>query len=210
MLQLKSKTLGKVFNLPQTTEEINFDYLLNCVKDIDVRKHYCIVALVVKCNIRDILDTKKNSAGSARYFIVKRSEDIIEENKFLEVNSRILAPASDMFMGLDVNTRFNELTTFGIQNFINSDKELSMSVARGDLFRSVSTGAVHQLITDKNSSSGKTLTPKLITTIAETAITIGLKLVPESQCIGIVRTEKLPQSGYTSYIADYYPTLENI
>lgn len=45
-----------------------------------------------------------------------------------------------MFMGLDVNTKFNELTTFGIQNFINSDKELSMSVARGDLFRSVSTG----------------------------------------------------------------------
>lgn len=83
------------------------------------------------------------------YFIVKRSEDIIEENKFLEVNCRIIAPASDMFMGLDVNTRFNELTTFGIQNFINSDKELSMSVARGDLFRSVSTGAVHQLITDK-------------------------------------------------------------
>lgn len=210
MLQLKSKTLGKVFNLPQTTEEINFDYLLNCVKDIDVRKHYCIVALVVKCNIRDILDTKKNSAGSARYFIVKRSEDIIEENKFLEVNCRIIAPASDMFMGLDVNTRFNELTTFGIQNFINNDKELSMSVARGDLFRNVSTGAAHQLISEPKLITTNKTSPKLITTVAETAITIGLKLVPESQCIGIVRTEKLPQSGYTSYIDNYYPTLENI
>lgn len=210
MLQLKSETLGKVFNLPQTTEEINFDYLLNCVKDIDIRKHYCIVALVVKCNIKDILDTKKNSAGSARYFIVKRSEDIIEENKFLEVNCRIIAPASDMFMGLDVNTRFNELTTFGIQNFINSDKKLSMSVARGDLFRNVSTGAVHQLISEPKLITTDKTSPKLITTVAETAITIGFKLVPESQCIGIVRTEKLPQSGYTNYIDNYYPTLENV
>ena len=113
-------------------------------------------------------------------------------NRFLYV-----AP-SDVFMGIDCNPRSNELTPYNLSEFIRSDQDLNISIARGEIFRKVSTGSVISLLGNEVSPATvekKGDNGKLITTIAETVVCVGYKIVRLSDIQGQNTIEGLIPNG---------------
>ena len=45
MLLLKNQTTKSVFNLPQTLDEVSFNYLKDCVKEVEIAPNLCIIKL---------------------------------------------------------------------------------------------------------------------------------------------------------------------
>lgn len=190
MLQLENQVKGESFRVPQHLSEINFKYVADKVKDIHVNKFYGIVAILQTARLRELLNPDLKGVGSVKFILVdanypKDEEDPTPLNRFLYI-----AP-SDVFTGIDCNPRGNELAGYVLKQFIEDDKDLRMSVMSGNVFRNVSSGAVRSLIADD-----KSYTPKqLITTITETVVSVGYKIVQLSSIQGHNKAEGLPAEG---------------
>lgn len=194
MLLLKNEKLEKEFNIPQSINDINFEYLQDVVKGVSIAKHYCIVALLTTAKISDLIDTKNNHTGNTKFVVVKfredTSNDIIEKGKIA-----IIAP-SDVFNGIDCNNTKNELFGFNIKEFIDSDPLLRMSIVRGDAFKAVANSSAKALILN-STDTPKTLT--LDTTTNKNAVIVGFKIIADSSVVGITDIS-IKKTGTSKYI----------
>lgn len=211
MLLLKNETLKSVFNLPQTLDEVSFEYLTNCVKDIHVAPYRCIVAVVTKAKLRDLLDTKNNNAGSTVFFVVKRSVSPVKGNEdyLAPLNRKIYIAPSVVFQGIDCNNALNQLSVYNIANFIERDSTLRMSIMKGDIFRNVAAGNVQSVLRDTSLLYGgrEHQETSLITTTAETAVIVGFKIIYENEIQGHNDAVSLKDTGITNFIT---PITSNI
>lgn len=190
MLQLENQVKGEIFRVPQHLSEINFKYVADKVKDIHVNKFYGIVAILQTAKLRKLLNPDLKGVGQVKFILVKANypenePEVTPLNRFLYI-----AP-SDVFTGIDCNPRSNELAGYVLKQFVEDDKDLRMSVMSGNVFRNVSSGAVRSLIADDKSASPK----QLITTITETVVSVGYKIVQLSSIQGHNKVEGLPAEG---------------
>ena len=194
MILLKNEKLGKEFNLPQSINEINFEYLKECMKDINLSKHYCIIALVTSAKVSELIDTRNNHTGTTKFVVVKHRDDC--SNNVIKENEVVILPPSEAFNGIDCNTTRNELSGFNIIDFVNSDPLLKMSVAKGSIFKNVSTSAAALMVSSIDTTA-KSNTLNVDTN--RNATIVGFKIVPESAIIASTGM-KLKESGTVKYI----------
>lgn len=183
MLNLVNATTNQTFLVPQTILEVGFDYVSKAVESVNVCKHRGIIAIITTGKLKELLNPQLKGVGSTRCILVKSNyptntpeEDRVPINKFL------YAAPSDFFNGIDCNTSFNELSVYNLVNFVQSDRELRMSLANGDIYSKVSTGSVHSMLANENSSAK--FNGKLIKSVAETAVVIGFKIIALSDLQG--------------------------
>lgn len=192
MLHLENQVKGETFRVPQHLSEINFRYVADRVKDIHINKYYGIVAILQTAKLRELLNPDLKGVGSVKFVLVKANNPSTDDEQ-TPLNRFLYIAPSDVFTGIDCNPRSNELAGYILKQFIENDKDLRMSVMSGNVFRNVSSGAVRSLIT-----SDKTETPKqLITTITETVVSVGYKIVQLSSIQGYNKVEGLPTDGET-------------
>jgi hypothetical protein len=98
-----------------------------------------------------------------------------------------------LFNGIDCNTRKNELSIGYIRKFVNSDKNLSMSIKRGTIFSKVGQSAAASVINSIETSSS-TL-PKLDTTIIQTVTCVDYKIIRITDIIGHNNNEGIPENS---------------
>lgn len=199
MLHLENKTKGETFLVPQHIGEIDFKYVSDRVKDITPFKHFGIVAIIQTAKLREIINPDLKGTGSTRFILVKTNyaDDVKEEDRAF-LNRFLYVAPSDVFTGIDCNPRSNELTPYNLAEFIRGDQDLNLSIARGEIFRKVGSGSVISLLgtevnpvtTEKKGDNGK-----LITTIAETVVCIGYKIVRLTDIQGQNSVEGLIPSG---------------
>jgi hypothetical protein len=199
MLHLENKTKGETFLVPQHIGEIDFKYVSDRVKDITPFKHFGIVAIIQTAKLREIINPDLKGTGSTRFILVKTNyaDDVKEEDRAM-LNRFLYVAPSDVFTGIDCNPRSNELTPYNLAEFIRGDQDLNLSIARGEIFRKVGSGSVISLLgtevnpvtTEKKGDNGK-----LITTIAETVVCIGYKIVRLTDIQGQNSVEGLIPSG---------------
>lgn len=199
MLHLENKTKGETFLVPQHIAEIDFQYVSDRVKNINPFKHFGIVAIVQTAKLREIINPDLKGTGNTKFILVKANYgDDVKEIDRAFLNRFLYVAPSDVFTGIDCNPRSNELTPYNLAEFIRSDQDLNLSIARGEIFRKVGSGSVISLLgndvtpatVEKKGDNGK-----LITTIAETVVCIGYKIVRLSDIQGQNTIEGLPVSG---------------
>ena len=214
MLHLENKTKGETFLVPQHIAEIDFQYVSDRVKNINPFKHFGIVAIVQTAKLREIINPDLKGTGNTKFILVKANYgDDVKEIDRAFLNRFLYVAPSDVFTGIDCNPRSNELSPYNLAEFIRSDQDLNLSIARGEIFRKVGSGSVISLLgndvtpatVEKKGANGKLITPatvekkgangKLITTIAETVVCIGYKIVRLSDIQGQNTIEGLPVSG---------------
>lgn len=201
MLLLKNQTTKSVFNLPQTLDEVSFNYLKDCVKEVEIAPNLCIVAIVTKARIRDIIDTKNNNAGNVNFFVVKRN--VNSTSDFVKENKKIYAAPSVIFQGIDCNTPKNQLSIPVLSKFIDSDSTLRMSIMKGDIFKKATIGMVESSMSLYGGDESK----QLITTVAETAIVVGFKIIYESDIQGYNSNISLKETGIDNFITPLIATI---
>lgn len=199
MLHLENKSKGETFLVPQHMAEIDFQYVSDRVKNITPFKHFGIVAIIQTAKLRELINPDLKGTGNTKFILVKTNyaDDVKEEDRAM-LNRFLYVAPSDVFTGIDCNPRNNELTPYNLAEFIRGDQDLSLSIARGEIFRKVGTGSVISLlgtdvtpaVTEKKGDNGK-----LITTIAETVVCVGYKIVRLSDIQGQNTIEGLPSSG---------------
>lgn len=199
MLHLENKTKGETFLVPQHMAEIDFKYVSERVKNITPFKHFGIVAIIQTAKLREIINPDLKGTGNTKFILVKAnySDDVKEGDRAL-LNRFLYVAPSDVFMGIDCNPRSNELTPYNLSEFIRSDQDLNISIARGEIFRKVSTGSVISLLGNEVSPATvekKGDNGKLITTIAETVVCVGYKIVRLSDIQGQNTVEGLIPNG---------------
>lgn len=199
MLHLENKSKGETFLVPQHMAEIDFQYISDRVKNITPFKHFGIVAIIQTAKLRELINPDLKGTGNTKFILVKANygDDVKEEDRAM-LNRFLYVAPSDVFTGIDCNPRSNELTPYNLAEFIRGDQDLSLSIARGEIFRKVGTGSVISLlgtdvtpvVTEKKGDNGK-----LITTIAETVVCVGYKIVRLSDIQGQNTVEGLYSSG---------------
>lgn len=190
MLHLENQVKGETFRVPQHLSEINFRYVADRVKDIHINKYYGIVAILQTAKLRELLNPDLKGVGQVKFVLVKANNPSTDDEQ-TPLNRFLYIAPSDVFTGIDCNPRGNELAGYILKQFIEDDKDLRMSVMSGNVFRNVSSGAVRSLI-----ANGKAEAPKqLITTITETVVSVGYKIVQLSSIQGYNKVEGLPTDG---------------
>lgn len=120
MIILTSNANNKSVNLPTVYSDITPDYVAGLVKDINVRKHYCIIAVCVKQSLMGVsLANKLTNSVSVVPIIAKVGAGCED----LNVGDKPIISASSIERGVHVPVA--STTSVGyINNFINSDTEL--------------------------------------------------------------------------------------
>lgn len=199
MLNLVNNSTKETFRLPQSVHEIGFDYVSSCVEHIELRKHYALIALITTAPLVDLIDTNNKSLANTKAILIKANYADENDNDKTPVNRFIFAAPSDLFNGIDCNTRKNELSIGYIRKFVNSDKNLSMSIKRGTIFSKVGQSAAASVINSIETSSS-TL-PKLDTTIIQTVTCVDYKIIRITDIIGHNNNEGIPEkSSFNKFI----------
>lgn len=193
MLNLVNNSTKETFRLPQSVHEIGFDYVSSCVEHIELRKHYALIALITTAPLVDLIDTNNKGLANTKAVLIKANYADENDNDKTPVNRFIFAAPSDLFNGIDCNTRKNELSIGHIRKFINTDKDLSMSIKRGTIFGKVGQSAAASVLKTLDTIS-HTL-PKLDTTIIQTVTCVDYKIIRITDIIGHNNNEGIPENS---------------
>ena len=105
MLNLVNNSTKETFKLPQSVHEIGFDYVSSCVEHIELRKHYALIALITTAPLVDLIDTNNKGLANTKAVLIKANYADENDNDKTPVNRFIFAAPSDLFNGIDCNTR---------------------------------------------------------------------------------------------------------
>lgn len=193
MLNLVNQSTKETFQLPQSINEIGFDYVQKCASHINVSKHYAVVALLTTAPLVDLIDTNSVKTGNTKAIVVKANyADDADQHP---LNRFIFCAPSDLFNGIDCNTYKNELSISNIRRFIANDKDLSMSIKRGTIFGKVGQTAAASVI---SSLSVTDTTPKLDITIIKTVCCLDFKIIRITDIVATNVEDGLPETGKIS------------
>lgn len=190
MIHLVNKSKKETFQLPQHPSEIGFDYVSKCVADIDVQEHYCIVALLTTAPLIDLVKANNKGVGLTKAIVVRASYPADNKYRQIPLNRFVYAAPSDLFQGISCNTRVNELSVNNIRNFIESDRELSMSVVQGKIFAGAGQSSAASVLRSLNTTEAPKLS--IDTTVSKTVCCLDFKIVRLTDVIGWNTKESLP------------------
>lgn len=192
MLNLENQKKQLLFSLPQDIHEVSFEYIASKAADVKPFGYYGLVAVIQVAKLRELLTPDLKGVGSTRFVLVKANYPEDWKGEKADVNRFLYVAPSDVFTGIDISLRGNELAVWNIRSFIESDPALNMSVKGGEIFRKVSSGSVLSLVgDDKPKREG---TKKLITNIAETVVCVAYKMVQLSAIQGEDMSNGLPET----------------
>lgn len=193
MIHLVNKSKKETFQLPQHPSEIGFDYVSKCVADIDVQEHYCIVALLTTAPLIELVKSTNKGVGSTKSIVVRASYPADNKYRQIPLNRFIYAAPSDLFQGINCNTRVNELSINNIRNFIESDRELSMSIVQGKVFAGAGQSSAASVLRNLNTTDAPKLS--IDTTVSKTVCCLDFKIVRITDVIGWNSKEGLYDKG---------------
>lgn len=194
MIKLVNKQKGQTFMLPQSINEIGFDYINRCVVDIELQKHYCIVAILTTASLNELATNDNKGVGSTKFICVKAQYANDNVLNVIPVNKFLYAAPSDIFQGINANTGINELSVGRIRSFIQSDKDLSLSIAHGKIFSQAGQSAAASVIKTLDSTAAKNIAPTIDVTISKNVTCLDFKIIRISDIIGWNEKEGVPNT----------------
>ena len=126
MLTLESKLVNYKISIPQHLSEIPEDYFENVAKNINLPKHYAIIALARKVRFYDFVMTINNSKVTGRStdiaILAKINSDSYPDS--WKIGQHIIIDESDLVRGTQINLP-SILTYSNIADFLVTDENLS-------------------------------------------------------------------------------------
>lgn len=194
MIKLVNKQRKETFMLPQSINEIGFDYISNCVANIEVQQHYCIVAILTTATLNELATNDNKGVGSSKFVCVKAEYPESSNAKVIPFNRFLYAAPSDVFQGINANTFGNELSVGRIRNFIQSDKDLSLSIAHGKIFSQAGQSAAASVIKTLDSTAAKNISPTIDITVSKNVTCLDFKIIRITDIIGWSNVEGAPDT----------------
>lgn len=129
MIALKNYVAGETLNLPTKFEEIDIEYINDCVGNISLADNHCIVALIYKEKMTVILGAAKangaNQKSSIVYPILAKADNqgICTERNW-NIGDKLIISGTDLSRGYHLFSKTNRLSVDKVVKFIMEDKEL--------------------------------------------------------------------------------------
>lgn len=173
MFLLKGEKSNYGINLPTSLEELNEEVFNEILKNIEIPKHYCVIALCQKMRLFDIgvmVDGKSDATISAVPVIAKLPVEGFTSIT-AAVGNRAIIGRSAIEMGTHLNV--NVCIEHGkVMAYIKENPELKKNIVTGRL-------ANPKLIGDLNKTLAGSNSPHVYT--------IAFKIVPESDLRGCIK-----------------------
>lgn len=143
MTSLNATIEGKnyVLSLPTSLSEISVDYLTELANCVNLPKYHCLVAIVYKQKLIELINmakTKKETTSSVIPVLAKIGDTNKEEETITaSIGDKLIITGTDLSRGIHVNIPGNVLSLSAVMGFISADKELlkkcmSLAVYNGE------------------------------------------------------------------------------
>ena len=128
---------GFKMNLPTSLNEITEDYLLGVTNHIKIAPYHCIVALVYRCKLPEIISTarKKKDLATAIVPLFVRvnlekdcSEDTVDMFATVKVGDKLVIAGTDLERGYHLTCPKNFITIDNVVRTYNSDDNFAKGV----------------------------------------------------------------------------------
>lgn len=135
MFQIKSKNKDYSLNLLTNSDEIRKESLEDIVKDLNLAPHYCAICNIYKLPLLDLVIAINDSKGpkniNALPIIVKISE-YEEKKNYLTIGHRVIVDKNVLARSDEYNNNKNKYSITKVIDYIESDKELSSDIIKGE------------------------------------------------------------------------------
>lgn len=155
-------TLGEFeFNLPESVNEINVEYLNQCTDFIHPNKDYALVGIVYKDSLSLVLTSaKKNQAAQLAIVpvFIKTGDTDSDFINSLKTGDKVVISASDLSIGNHINSPYNKITPQNIISVCEGDKNIAKEalLMRTPVcfleFKLVPVSAIHAMLDETKNS----------------------------------------------------------